>query len=144
MIIFFVAMDPRGKQRARVTRRGTYTPQETVDAERQIGWEAKIAMNGRKPFEGPVRLMLEARFSYPKSWSAKRRQTFWRTSKPDVDNIAKLKDALKGIVWVDDAQVVELLARKFYVNERPGLSIQVGSMDDEPPMTPAKSWASMR
>ena len=35
--------------------------------------------------------------------------------KPDVDNIAKaVLDALNGVIWVDDKQVVELTVKKYY------------------------------
>ena len=37
------------------------------------------------------------------------------TTKPDVTKLTRaVEDALTGIVWRDDAQVVELTARKFY------------------------------
>ncbi len=36
-------------------------------------------------------------------------------TRPDIDNYNKfLSDCLNGIVWVDDAQVVELNAKKLY------------------------------
>ncbi|OJG60972.1 hypothetical protein RV08_GL000365 [Enterococcus mundtii] len=39
-------------------------------------------------------------------------------TKPDADNYAKgVLDALKGIVWKDDGQVVDLIARKYYSSE---------------------------
>ncbi len=40
------------------------------------------------------------------------------TKKPDLDKLARaLKDALKGVLYHDDAQVVVLLARKVYAAE---------------------------
>jgi Holliday junction resolvase RusA-like endonuclease len=128
MISFFVPGEPRGKQRARVTCKGTYTPQETVDSERAIGWECKKAMNGVKPLEGPVRLVIEARFTRPRSWPIQKRLlVLWKISKPDVDNIVKLVgDSLNKIAWLDDAQIIELTVRKYY-SESPGLQIEFGS-----------------
>jgi Holliday junction resolvase RusA-like endonuclease len=126
---------PRGKQRARTTRNGklTYTPKQTVDAERLIAWEAKkLRLN--RVLEGPVRLSFIARFPYPKSWSKKRRaSTFWHTSKPDADNIMKLlKDALNKIVWRDDAQVAAFGAcAKHYTPGEPGLWITIEELSDE-------------
>jgi Holliday junction resolvase RusA-like endonuclease len=37
------------------------------------------------------------------------------TKKPDLDKLARAaKDALKGVVWTDDSQVTDLIARKRY------------------------------
>ena len=126
MIKFFVACTPRGKQRARVTRHGTYTPQETVELERMIGRECKKAMAGAKPLGGPLRLSLYVIFIQPRSWSAtKKSSTFWHTVKPDLDNIEKLvKDALKNIAWRDDCQVAKVDMAKFYGNIT-GLHIEI-------------------
>lgn len=43
-------------------------------------------------------------------------------SRPDCDNYAKVIDALNGIVWHDDAQVVSLTIDKFY-SSRPRLEL---------------------
>lgn len=131
MISFFVAMTPVGKARARVTSRGTYTPKKTQDAERLIAWEAKKAMESQKPIEGAVRMTIDAYFDHPRSWSRKRVMgAVWKTSKPDADNIAKtVKDALKGVAWLDDAQVAELIVRKQYTSTgKPRLRIEIGEL----------------
>jgi Holliday junction resolvase RusA-like endonuclease len=37
------------------------------------------------------------------------------TTKPDIDNLVKgIKDGLSKVIWHDDSQVIELVARKFY------------------------------
>lgn len=48
------------------------------------------------------------------------------TVKPDLDNLAKgIKDALTGMIWRDDAQVVSLTVRKFYaVDPRAEITIR--------------------
>lgn len=39
-------------------------------------------------------------------------------ARPDVDNYAKgIKDALNGILYKDDSQIVELTVRKYYAKE---------------------------
>jgi Holliday junction resolvase RusA-like endonuclease len=46
------------------------------------------------------------------------------TTRPDVDNFCKCGlDALNGIVWRDDSQVVELTVSKFY-SSRPRLELE--------------------
>lgn len=53
------------------------------------------------------------------------------TTKPDADNYAKgPMDALKGIIWKDDGQVVDLVARKFYSSE-PRIEITVIALDEQ-------------
>lgn len=52
------------------------------------------------------------------------------TTKPDLDKLARaVLDALKGIVWIDDSQVVELHASKDYGD--PGVDIQIRQMKEQ-------------
>lgn len=52
-------------------------------------------------------------------------------TKPDADNYAKGPlDALKDIIWKDDGQVVDLVARKFY-SSNPRIEIKVRTLDDQ-------------
>lgn len=46
--------------------------------------------------------------------------------KPDIDNFIKSTlDALNGIVWVDDSQVVEIGARKWYAPQNVGIGVTI-------------------
>lgn len=69
-------------------------------------------MRGMPPWRGPVLMTVRAVFPIPPSWAAWKREAaadglIWHTAKPDLDNIIKLvKDALPGIAYDDDAQVV--------------------------------------
>jgi Holliday junction resolvase RusA-like endonuclease len=133
VISFFVNMVPVAKARARVTRKGTYTPKKTEDAERLIAWECKKAMAGAKPLEGPVKLIFTAFFPIPKSWPKKKQaEARWHVVKPDSDNIEKLlKDALTHIAWKDDCQVAFCTKLKRYVWSKypdPGLWIEFGEL----------------
>jgi Holliday junction resolvase RusA-like endonuclease len=79
---------------------------------------AQLAMDGRPPIEAPVRIELLVELPVPASWS--RRKTadaitghIRPTSRPDVDNYLKaILDAINTIVVADDAQVVEVYAKK--------------------------------
>ena len=57
----------------------------------------------------------------PLSWSRKRRSALFGAfcvKKPDLDNVAKaILDAMNGIVYMDDSQVVGLSVHKFYAEE---------------------------
>lgn len=51
-------------------------------------------------------------------------------TKPDADNYAKGPlDALKGIIWKDDGQVVDLVARKFY-SSKPRIEVTIRTLDE--------------
>ena len=136
VVRFFVPGPPKGKARARVVRGHAFTPEATVDAERTVAWEGKKAMAGRAPFAGALRLKVDAVYEFPKSWSKKLRETtYWKTTKFDWDNVAKLaSDALNGICWIDDAQVSTAWVTKRYVQgeELEGLHIEIGTLTDEP------------
>lgn len=125
MIEFFVAGPPRGKARPRVTKKGiAFTPAETRNYEALLRLHAQQAMAGRAPLDGPVILEIVALYPIPASWSKRKRAAALCGEqplvKPDLDNIAKMADALNGVVWVDDAQVVRLIAEKRY-SEQPGI-----------------------
>lgn len=87
------------------------------------------------PLAIPVRVDLLAMVPMPQSWSQKRKRETDGTlasTKPDVDNIAKL--ALDGLVGtkdsrlalVDDTQVVLcMIERRYTLRESAGLSIAV-------------------
>lgn len=114
---FTVSGEPQGKGRPRMTKQGhAYTPR---NREALIALHAQQAMAGRPLIEGPVKLTIVATFPIPKSYTKGKRlaaecNAIRPTSRPDVDNIAKLADALNQVVWLDDKQVVELRVGKFY------------------------------
>lgn len=67
--------------------------------------------------DGP--LCVEVTFTLRKPASAPKRRTTWPQRKPDLDKLLRSTfDALSDAgVWVDDAQVVEVTARKVYPDE---------------------------
>lgn len=111
---------PVAKGRPRFSRRSgrTFTPAKTAAAEDTLKARAMALLMGQPnlPLRGPLRL--EATFTsvVPASWSKKKRaEAKAPTSRPDVDNLLKLAmDALNGVVWVDDAQLVTIICRKVY------------------------------
>ena len=92
---------------------------------------AMEAMAGRKPFDEPVRVDFEAQFPIPASWSRRKRELALRgelrpAKKPDLSNIAKqFEDAFNGVVFRDDALIVEYgRARKVY-SDQPKIVVTV-------------------
>lgn len=132
-IEFFVEGDPKGKGRPRFRRAGnfvqTYTDAKTKSYEQQIRDAAKISMNGLEPSKHALWLTLRISMPVPKSYSKKRSEACLNglehpTKKPDIDNIAKaFLDAMNGVVYEDDIQVVMLTAYKQYA-ETAGVKVQ--------------------
>jgi len=124
---------PVAKARARVTRRGAYTPAKTVEYEGQVALAARLAMGGHAPFNGPLFTMVEVHLPVPRSWPKKKQAAalagdLLPTTRPDLDNVVKVAlDGCAGVVFLDDAQVVECAALKSY-SPTPKLIITVAPM----------------
>lgn len=121
---FMIPGKPQAWQRAGVVRkRGKvihFTPASTRDFKKAVTLLARSAMGGKRPVTGPVSLDITFTMPIPRSWT-KRQQALAQNGevhhlqRPDLDNLAKgVKDALTGVVWVDDCQVVILHLRKLY------------------------------
>ena len=94
--------EPVSKERPRVTKRKgksiTYTPKGTRVAELAIAWET-VSQNPGITMEADLDFRVDVLFV---SKSNRRR---------DIDNMIKLVlDALNGVVYKDDSQVVEIHA----------------------------------
>lgn len=77
---------------------------------RQVAIAARVATDGRPPFEGPVGV--RARFILIRGKTVKRAEP---TVKPDATKLWRpVEDALTGILWLDDAQVVHQWISKEY------------------------------
>lgn len=105
-----------------------FTPKPQRDFMAVIRDQAKCAMNGTQPIEGPVEVKLLAVYPWPKGLSPRKRSVpgaDLKSSRPDLSNIAKLvEDSLNAIVYVDDSQIAaEHLWKKF--GEHPGLIVEV-------------------
>lgn len=122
---FVVYMDPIGKARPRFTKGGqTYTSKKTRRAEAAIR-RTFVAAGGHKLEKGVlVAIYVTVIFPIPKSYSKKRAKACMDsieqpTKKPDADNILKLvMDALNGVAYEDDRQVVDAGIHKRYPKNR--------------------------
>jgi Holliday junction resolvase RusA-like endonuclease len=85
------------------------TPEVRLNKE-AIGWDARNQYRG-DPMTGPLKVAVDL------FWPDKR--------KHDADNIKGLLDALSGIVWFDDGQIVDLHIRKFFDKENPHVDLEV-------------------
>ena len=118
-----------GKQRPKFSRQGnfvkTYTPEKTVNYE---NWVKMCWMQSeQEKLSGNIIAVIVARFIIPQSYSNKKRRELNEKpcpKKPDCDNIAKsILDALNGIAYDDDAQIVDLSVSKVYSATEEGVDL---------------------
>ena len=124
MLTFEVPGDPHGKGRPKFARRGnfvqTYTDKKTASYEDLVRFHANIAMVDLAPLESAVAVYIYIKLAVPKSYSKKRTEACLSglerpTKKPDWDNVAKsICDAMNGIVYMDDTQIVDAHVTKVY------------------------------
>lgn len=131
-VSFEVLGKVRGKGRPRFTRSGRpYTPKATRDYEVAIRKAFENA-HGRppEPFSGPISVCIMTYRQLPKS-TPKSVISEPDMHKPDIDNVAKIVlDALNGVAWWDDAQVVSLTASKLDRTRSPErLSVSITELD---------------
>jgi len=132
MEIFIIDGAPQGKGRPRFGNGHAYTPEKTRDYEELVGWEYKRQVN--KFYEGAVAMAIFAYYPIPKSATKANRAKMLSAEirpqcKPDADNIAKVfADALNGIAYKDDAQIVELRVYKYYA-ESPCVKVLIGGVE---------------
>ena len=129
---------PKGKARARTVRtRGgqafSYTPEGTVLYENLI--KISFSQTGERPFEADqsLHVFMTAYYPIPKSTSRKKKEEMIAghlrpAKKPDIDNIIKsILDALNGVAYHDDTQVVAVFAEKYY-SDTPRVEVEIGNM----------------
>ena len=143
-IVVYGIPRPAGSKRAfSIKKNGQYTGRTIVtDASGQLGrdWRADvkaaaIAQHQGPPLEGALYVEISFGLPRPKShFGTGKNAPFLRrgapmahTKKPDVGKLARaVEDALSGIVWRDDRQIVCALCYKEYtVTEPPGCEIRV-------------------
>lgn len=107
---------PKGSTRAFLPK-GWTRPIVTTDNPKSKGWQQLVAEQAQTIARdgllvGPV--VLTVTFHLPRPQSLPKRVVH-HTKKPDLDKLVRsTKDALKGVLYGDDAQVVDLHARKTY------------------------------
>lgn len=148
-LLFRVNGIPQGKARPRFTKGGrAYTPAKTRRYEEAVREAAQLAAQAQgfiKHDKGtPLKASVTAWFPVPASWPKKKRAAalsgaLYPAVKPDADNIAKaVLDALNGIAFHDDKQVVSCTVSKRYTFR-----------DDDTPrvvvhIAPMKTFAQLR
>jgi len=115
-----------------------YDPAKSKDYKQYVRLAASQQMEGNSPMEGALSLSIVVYRGLPASWSKIRtgealRGALRPTTRPDLDNYVKgIKDALKGVVWADDSQVVSYREPfgKWY-STKPRIVIEVRPVEGE-------------
>ena len=90
----------------------TYMPKEMKDLKESYQWQAKSQWKKKLLTNDDIRVRVDLHFGTKR--------------KCDWDNFHKLSfDALTGIVWEDDSQIVEALVRKHYDKDNSRIEITV-------------------
>lgn len=92
-----------------------YQPAECRNWKATAQEHMRTAMGERAPYTGAVALVISAFFACPRSqWRTRTPlPARWKIGKPDLDNCAKaVMDSAIGVLFLDDAQVVDLRVQK--------------------------------
>lgn len=139
---YFISGNPRGQGRPRAYMRGrhagVYESREDKINKENIAAQV-VAQDPEFFSQGvPVELNIAFYLSRPKAHynskgELKERFTDIRpTVKPDCSNVVKgLEDALNGILWHDDSQIVKLTVLKNYTVDKPFTVIEVGRFRED-------------
>ena len=130
LFTFTVPGKPQGKARARTFYDSRSNKMSSVTPEKTVLYENLVKTcfrqrygQGRFPDDAYIIARIAAFFEPPKSISKKKREDMltgkiWPAKKPDSDNIAKVVlDALNGIAYHDDTQIIKLSVTKAYKEE---------------------------
>lgn len=127
--ICFIEGAPVAQGRPRFTTRGgyarAYDPPKSKEWKEEVARQIKLSLPSPYPLfkEGPLVVNLDFYMPKPKSLPKK---VIDHVKKPDLDNLGKaIKDAMNGLVYKDDSQVVHLIIRKMYAITKPGVNIEV-------------------
>lgn len=125
---FIVEGKPQGKARARTfynSRAGkmqSVTPVQTKSYEDLIRWKYRAA-GGKYYGEKTLQVNIEAFYPIPKAFSKAKVNDaidgkLRPTTKPDCDNIIKVVlDALNGVAYYDDKQIISVSCKKYYAQQ---------------------------
>lgn len=139
LLTIVIPGEPVAQGRPKFANRGkfvtVYDPPKSKKY-KSIVASAAMQVKPEKLMEGPLHVEVHVYKGSLKSFSKKKAELaenkFLRpTTKPDADNYAKgIIDALKGIIWHDDGQVVDLITRKYY-SAKPRAEVFVRTIDPQ-------------
>jgi len=138
MIKFTIQGEPKGKGRPIFSRGNkfvrVYTPETTVNYE---NWVKICFQNAKQKLHtGQLQAQIKCYMGIPKSCTKKKREESLNgkirpTKKPDIDNIIKcIFDALNGLAYKDDKNIVSCTVDKWY-SEEPRVEVEIWELKGE-------------
>ena len=104
---------------------GAYDPKQCKTFKEVIAWHARIKMKEtgiREATKAPIAIVL--------TFGMGKKKGAYHTKRPDIDNLAKaVKDALKGIIYADDSQIVEAHLYKQFGG--PEVRIEIRTLEEK-------------
>jgi Holliday junction resolvase RusA-like endonuclease len=117
---FKVIGDIQTKQRPRFNNGHAYTPKDTITYENYIRSEFHRQCEGVHFGDKPIYAVVYAYFSPSKELNKYEAYRLPCMNQKDCDNIAKtVLDALNGIAYNDDRQIIQLETGKYYIQDEP-------------------------
>ena len=136
MVSFTIPGNPVAQGRPRAARRGNrimmYDPKPSKDYKEYVAEIAK-EYAPEEPTEAALGVQMKIYREIPKSTTKKDRKLINEGLKrpvvrPDTDNYTKaILDALNGIIYKDDSQIVDLKASKYYSDD-PRVEIKIEAL----------------
>lgn len=141
---FVIEGKPQGKARARtfynpkLGRVQSMTPENTVLYENLVkqSFTQQTAEDVRWFNKEPLVICITAYYPIPASTTKKDRQLIaigklLPTKKPDADNVAKvICDALNGVAYGDDTQIIKLVVLKAYTEGQPRVQVYIEEIEE--------------
>lgn len=109
------------------------------DPDKSRAYKQHVALVARqnapkKPIEAPVSVIIRIHRPIPASMTKKLREAVKQgihrpIVKPDCSNIAKgIEDAMNGIIYKDDSQIVDLTINKYY-SDNPRVEVEIETVE---------------
>lgn len=137
-VTLFMDIEPQAWQRPKTRVVGGfvkhYSPKKTKDYEQAIAQYYATSKGVFFEKDVPLRVSLYFGMPVPKSTSKKKTMEMVtgyisHTKRPDVDNLAKaVIDALNGVAWDDDSQIVQLSVHKDYTS-KPSVYLSISEVE---------------
>ena len=111
-----------------------YTPTKTVNYETLVQELFAVQYRTHIPLESALVCDVRVFMGIPNSWSAKKKKLALEskirpTHRKDWDNLGKtVCDALNGLAYRDDGQIVDGRVRKWY-SDRPRVEIEITEVE---------------
>lgn len=100
----------------------SYQKKEVVENERNLAFDIKSKLPADfKPYTEALAARIVFVFPPLSSWNKKQQSLFtsgvtlFKSTKPDLDNLQKIAcDAMQGVVYLNDSQIVDMHCTKIY------------------------------